>query len=141
MKLVDANILLYAVNAADPKHTEAREWLDGALNGTETVAFCWTVLLAFLRLSTRAGLFPRPLPVEAACARIDAWTTQPPSVIVEPTPRHVAILADLLEGTGGGGNLVSDAHVAALAVEHGATVVTYDRDFHRFDGVNSEPPS
>ena len=141
MKLVDANVLLYAVNEADPKHPGSRRWLDDALNGDETVAFAWLALLAFLRLLTRVGLFPHPLSTDEACTRIDAWTSQPPSVILEPTSRHLAVITDLLAGTGAGANLVSDAHLAALAVEHGATVVSYDSDFSRFPGVSFEAPA
>jgi toxin-antitoxin system PIN domain toxin len=140
VNLVDANVLLYAVNESDPRHEEAASWLDGALNGREAVGFAWPVLLAFMRLSTKVGLFPEPLPVAEAvnCARL--WTRQPPSVIVEPTSRHLDILAGLLQPTGGGGNLVPDAHLGALAVEHDATVVTYDNDFGRFRGVRWRPP-
>jgi toxin-antitoxin system PIN domain toxin len=141
VNLVDANVLLYAVNADDPRHGESREWLDGALNGQETIGFAWTVLLAFLRLSTKVGLFPAPLPVDDALARVRAWTDQPPSVIAEPTPRHREVLAGLLGETGAGGNLVSDAHVAALALEHDATVVTHDSDFGRWEGVRWAKPS
>lgn len=140
MKLVDANVLLYAVNESTPKHKQSRAWLDGALNGTEPVAFAWIALLAFLRLSTKPGLFPKPLPVDEALDRVEAWTTRPPSVVVEPTSRHLAVLAGILDQTGTGGNLVSDAHLAALAVEHGATIVTYDSDFARFPGVRFEAP-
>lgn len=140
MKLPDANVLLYAVNSADPRHAEARGWLDAALAGQETVGFAWIVLLAFLRLATKVGLFPRPLDPEGAVARVRAWTAQPASVIVTPTPRHLDVVAGLLAATGTGGNLVNDAHLAALALEHGATVVTYDSDFGRFSGVRWEPP-
>lgn len=140
MNLPDANVLLYAVNASDPKHEEARTWLDAALNATEPVGFAWAPLLAFLRLSTKVGLFPEPLDVEEACRRIRDWLAQPPSVVVEPTRRHADVLAGLLARTGAGGNLVSDAHLAALAVEYEATVVTYDTDFGRFEGVDWRPP-
>jgi toxin-antitoxin system PIN domain toxin len=138
--LVDANVLLYAVNESDPRHEEARAWLDGALCGREAVGLAWPVVLAFLRLSTKAGLFPRPLPVAGALARVRSWTGQPPCVLVEPTARHLHVLAGLLATTGPGGNLVSDAHLAALALEHDATVVTYDGDFGRFAGVRWRPP-
>lgn len=140
MKLVDANLLLYAVNSSDPRHDEARDWLDGALGGRETVAFAWVVLLAFVRLSTKVGLFPSPLPVTDAVAQVRAWTAQPPSVPVNPSSRHLDLLTGLLSETGSGGNLVTDAHLAALAVEHDATVVTYDGDFARFRGVTWHRP-
>lgn len=93
MKVVDANVLLYAVNEADVKHQESRRWLDNALASREPVGFAWIVLLAFIRLSTKVGLSPRPLPVEGAVARVRAWIEQPPSVILVPTPRHVDLLA------------------------------------------------
>lgn len=140
MNVVDANVLLYAVNSAEPRHHEARAWLDSALGGRETVGFAWPVVLAFLRLSTKVGLFPRPLTPPGALSRVRAWLDQPPSVILEPTARHLDVLAGLLAETGAGGNLVSDAHLAAIAVEHGATVVTYDRDFERFPGVRVRRP-
>lgn len=140
MNLVDANVLLYAVNEAEPRHSECRTWLDRSLGQPEPVGFAWSVLLAFLRLSTRAGLFPRPLTVPDALARTRAWTEQPSSVIVHPTARHLDLVAGLLAAAGTGGNLVTDAHLAALALEYGATVVTYDSDFARFGGVRWSPP-
>lgn len=140
MNLVDANVLLYAVNESDPKHEASRLWLDTALNRREPVGFAWLALLAFVRLSTRIGLFPSPLPVAAAVGRVGDWLAQPPAVILEPTTRHLAILAGLLGTVGTGGNLVSDAHLSAIAIEHGATVITYDPDFGRFAGVDFRPP-
>ncbi|MGH9093002.1 MAG: TA system VapC family ribonuclease toxin, partial [Acidimicrobiales bacterium] len=115
MQVVDANVLLYAVNEDAAQHHRARGWLDGALNGSETVGFAWIVLLAFLRLATRPGLFPRPLSVEAATDTLDLWLAQPPAVLLEPTRRHPTVLRDLLTRVGTGGNLVNDAHLAALA--------------------------
>lgn len=140
MKVVDANVLLYAVNSADARHDEARQWLDGALSRGETVGFSWIGLLAFLRLSTHPAVFPRPLDVDGAIERVRAWLAQPSAVVVDATARHLDVLGGLLGTVGAGGNLVSDAHLAALAVEHGATVVTYDNDFDRFDGVRWERP-
>lgn len=99
------------------------------------------MLLAFVRLSTKVGLFPRTLPVDAALGRVRAWLAQPTSVVLEPTPRHLEVLAGFVTATGTGGNLTNDAHLAALAVEHRATVVTYDRDFGRFPGVAWQEPA
>ena len=141
MNLVDANVLLYAVNEADPKHEASRAWLDAALSGQEPVGFAWSVLLAFVRLSTKVGLFPRPLSVDSAVACLRAWTDQPPSVIVEPTVRHLEVFAGLLNDVGAGGNLVSDTHLAALALEHNGAVISYDNDFSRFRGVRWREPS
>jgi uncharacterized protein len=141
VKIVDANVLLYAVNADAPHHREARSWLDAALSRTETVGFAWIVLLAFLRLSTSAAVFPRPLDVAEAAAIVEAWISQPPAVVVHPSQRHLTLLRGLLASTGSAANLVNDAHLAALAVEHDAAIVSYDGDFARFDGVRRERPA
>jgi toxin-antitoxin system PIN domain toxin len=140
MNVVDANVLLYAVNSSAHRHEEARSWLDRSLSGRATVGFSWIALLAFIRLSTKVGLFPSPLPVEGALARVRAWLDQPPSVVLEPTARHLHLLSGLLVDSGTGGNLTSDAHLAALALEHHGTVVTYDSDFGRFPGVRWRQP-
>lgn len=140
MNLVDANVLLYAVNESDPRHEQARTWLDQSLGGEEALGFSWSVLLAFLRLSTRSGLFPNPLPPAAAVELVRAWLDQPASVVVEPSARHLDLLGGLLGSAGSAGNLVSDGHLAALSLDHDATVVTYDNDFGRFPGVRWGPP-
>lgn len=140
MKLVDANVLLYAVNSDAVAHERSRRWLDGALSGAETVAFSWVALLAFLRLATKISLFPSPLTVDEAMDRVDAWLAAPSAVVVEPTVRHAAIVRDLLKAVGVGGNLVSDAHLAALAIEHRCGIVSFDNDFARFPGVDWSPP-
>lgn len=140
MQVVDANVLIYAVNRDAPRHTAARQWLDGALSGHETVGFAWVVVLAFLRLVTRPGLFRRPLTWEEATGVVRAWLDQPASLVLEPTVRHLDIMAGLLSPFGTAGNLVNDAHLAALAVEHGATVASYDGDFGRFPGVSWVSP-
>jgi toxin-antitoxin system PIN domain toxin len=141
VKLVDANVLLYAVNADGPNHDEARRWLDRALSGSEAVGFAWIVLLAFLRLSTRADLFRRPLTVEQAADVVAHWLSARPAVVTHPTTRHLELLRGLVQATGVAANLVNDAHLAALALEHDAVVVSYDRDFGRFTGVRHELPS
>lgn len=141
MRLVDANVLLYAVNEDAARHGEARPWLDRALSGDATVAFSWIALLAFIRLSTKAGLFPRPLSIDDAIDRVDAWLAAPPAVVVEPTATHARVVRDLLRSIGVGGNLVNDAHLAALAIEHRCTVVSYDHAFSRFEGVVWETPA
>lgn len=140
MNLVDANVLLYSVNESDRRHEEARSWLDAALSGSATVGFAWLPLLAFLRLSTKPGLFPSPLTVDQALDRVRRWLEHPTSIVLEPTARHLGVLAGLLTEVGSGGNLTSDAHLAAVAVEHGATVVSYDNDFDRFRGVTWRTP-
>lgn len=141
MLLVDANVLLHASNERAVEHRAARGWLLGALAGGEAVAFSWTVILAFLRLSTHPAVFPRPLTVGQAVEAIEAWLGARAAIVVEPTRRHLSLLHGLLERAGTAGNLVGDAHLAALALEHGATVVSFDRDFARFEGVASRRPS
>lgn len=140
MRLVDANVLLYAVNRASPNQERSRAWLDGALAGREAVGFAWVVLLAFLRLSTHPAVFARPLDARQATDLVRTWLAQPAAMIVEPTSRHPEVLAGLLTETGSAGNLVNDAHLAALAIEHGATITTFDADFGRFPGVGWSPP-
>jgi len=141
LKLVDANVLLYAVNEDAPRHTEARAWLDDALEGSETVGLAWTALLAFLRLSTRRDLFPNPLPLDTAVDVVEHWLGRPAALVVHPTDRHLALLHGLLAPFGTAANLVGDAHLAALALEHSAQVVSFDRDFGRFEGVRWLEPS
>ena len=140
MKLVDANLLLYAVNADAPLHRKAKPWFEGVLSGTEPVAFEWTVLLAFLRLSTRSTVFPAPLELEDALTLIDGWLSQPCAVVVLPTDRHFEILRGLLAPLGSAGNLTSDAHLAAVALEHGAELCSCDADFARFPAVRWTNP-
>lgn len=140
MKIVDANILLYAVNSASERHETSRRWLDAALSGADTVGLAWVPLLAFVRLTTKVGLFPSPLRLEEATRQVSEWMTAPGAVVIGPTPRHVDVLAGLLARVGAGGNLVNDAHLAALALEHRGTIVSYDSDFGRFDGVRWQTP-
>jgi len=141
VNVVDANVLLYAVNADAELHDEARSWLEDQLTGRSTVGFTWSALLAFLRLATRPGLFPTPLQVGGALDLVGTWLAQPSSVVLEPTALHLQVVRGLLMSSGTGGNLTSDAHIAALAIEHRGTVVTYDRDFGRFPGVSWTSPS
>jgi toxin-antitoxin system PIN domain toxin len=139
--IVDANVLLHAVNRDSPEHRSARTWLDAALAGPETVGFAWTVLLAFVRVSTHPAVFGQPLAADEALTVVGSWLAQPTAAIVEPTSRHLAVLGGLLATVGTAGNLVNDAHLAALAVEHAAELVSFDTDFARFDGLDwSRPP-
>ena len=133
MKIVDANVLLYAVNRQSVEHAAAHRWLTGALSGNEVVGLPWVSLLAFIRLSTSRRIFAAPLPPADAMTVVESWLAQPAAVTVEPTIRHSSVLRGLLVQAGTAGNLTTDAHIAALAIEHGATVVTFDRDFERFD--------
>jgi toxin-antitoxin system PIN domain toxin len=140
MRLVDANVLLYAVNRAAPHHGRSRTWLDEALAGDEAVGFSWVVLLAFLRLATHPSVFARPLDADQAVAVVRSWLAQPSAMVVEPGPRHAEVLGGLLAEAGAAGNLVNDAHLAALAIEHAALISTFDADFGRFRGVRWARP-
>jgi toxin-antitoxin system PIN domain toxin len=140
MKIVDANVLLYAVNTASQHHGSSLRWLDGALSGADSVGLAWMPLLAFARLATKDGLFPSPLRVEDAIGQVVDWLAAPTAVLVAPTARHATILGGMLKQVGSGANLVNDAHLAALAVEHRASIVSYDSDFGRFDGVRWDRP-
>lgn len=137
MHLVDANVLMYAVNRDARPHAACREWLAEALGDPgRPVGFSWSVTLAFIRLSTRAGILPRPLRVDVALGVVEAWLATPAATWVHPTDRHFTLVKRLLAECGTGGNLTGDAHLAALALEHGATVVTCDQDFSRFGGLS-----
>jgi toxin-antitoxin system PIN domain toxin len=139
MKLVDANVLLYAINRTSPWYDDSRRWLTDALSGGEGVGFPWTTLLAVVRLSPSGTVFPPPLTAPQAMDVIDAWLASPVAVTVEPTERHATVLRSLLVGVGTAGNLTTDAHLAAMAIEHCAEVVTWDRDPARF-GVSVVVP-
>jgi len=140
MVVVDANVLLYAVDAKGAHHDAARRWLDRALGGPEAVGLAWVALLAFIRIGTNGAIMPAPMGVDDALGQVEAWIAAPAAVIVSPTPRHPSVLRGLLATSGTSGNLTTDAHLAALALEHGATIVSYDRDFARFDGVRHRLP-
>jgi uncharacterized protein len=140
MMIIDVNLLIYAVNQDAPLHKKAKSWLEAAISGADTVGLSWTVLLAFLRLTTRSGLFQRPLTVETAFDLLDAWLQQPTVTVVEPGPRHSATLRDLVLPLGTGGNLTSDAHLAALAIENGAELCSTDNDFARFGKLRWRNP-
>lgn len=140
MILVDANILIYAIDEDAPQHRPAREWLEEAFGGTEPVGLPWIVLLAFVRLVTRQAIVRHPLSAEAALAYVDEWLSLPAVQPVSPGPGHWAVLRTLLASTGTAGNLTTDAHIAALALELAAPICTADRDFLRFAGVKVVGP-
>ncbi|MEK7316451.1 MAG: type II toxin-antitoxin system VapC family toxin [Candidatus Eisenbacteria bacterium] len=135
MILVDLNVLLYAIDEDAPQHDAARGWFEREMSGDEPVGFAWIVLLGFLRLTTRAGILRRPLAPEDSTQYIDEWLAHPGARAVAPTERHWPILRGLLSHSGTAANLTGDAHLAALALEHGASIASFDRDFRRFAGV------
>ncbi len=140
MRLADLNLLIYAINRDAPQHAAARRWLEESLVGDETLGLSWTVIVRFLRLTTNARVFDRPLPVEDATAIIDDWLSHPNVELVSPGDRHWSILRTLLLDSGTAGNLSSDAHLAALAIEHEAELHSADADFQRFVGLRWSNP-
>ncbi|MFN8622567.1 MAG: type II toxin-antitoxin system VapC family toxin [Chloroflexota bacterium] len=135
MRIPDLNLLLYAVDERAAPHAAALDWWNATLSGNETVGLPWAVLLGFLRLTTNPRIFAAPLDPADALDYLDRWLAHPATTVIEPTARHARVLRDLLGPTGTGGNLVADAHLAALAIEHGAELCSADRDFGRFPGL------
>ncbi len=140
MKIVDLNLLLYAVNSEAAQHERARAWWEHAVNDEETIGLAWVVLLGFLRLSTSPRVFPRPLAPDVAAARIDAWLARDNVRVAREKDDHWETLKPLLDGTGTAGNHTTDAHLAALAISHDAVLVSTDTDFARFKGLRWENP-
>lgn len=140
MKIVDTNVLVYAVDTSSRHHRLAKHWLDGAMSGGAPVGFVWLAVVGFVRLVTNPSVMARPLPVPAAMDVVDAWMGARSAHILHPGRRHAALLRDLLTD-GRAANVTNDAHLAAVAIEHRATVVSFDSDFGRFDGVRWERPS
>jgi toxin-antitoxin system PIN domain toxin len=138
--LVDANILLYAEDQLSPHHAKARTWWDAELSSSSPVCLCWTVLGAFIRIGTNPRVFERPLSLDQAIARIQSWLDQPCTRIVNPTERHWVVFQQMLRDGQAVANLVTDAHLAALAVEHGCQLVSTDSDFVRFPGLQWRNP-
>ncbi|MDY6991427.1 MAG: type II toxin-antitoxin system VapC family toxin [Pseudomonadota bacterium] len=140
MILVDVNLLLYAINSDAPQHQQARQWWEQVLSGTETVGLPWVVALAFIRISTHPKIFSQALSVEAALFYLNEWLEQPVLRLVTPGKAHWSILRNLLQQTGTAGNLTTDAHIAALALEQGYSVFSADNDFKRYPGLKHVNP-
>jgi hypothetical protein len=141
VKLVDLNVLLYAVNRDSAHHAACLSWWEEALGRDEPVGLAWVVLLGFLRIATHPAVFPRPLAAEEALARVDRWLAHPKVRLVGEDEAHWPILRELLEATGTAGNLTTDAHLASLAIAHGATLVSCDADLRRFARLRWENPA
>jgi len=130
--LVDANILLYAEDSLSAHHQQARSWWDEQLSGRSPVCLSWVVLAAFIRIGTNPRVFAHPLSLKQALARVQSWLDQPCTRVVQPTERHWIVFQQMLTSGQAVGNLVTDAHLAALAVEHGCELCSTDADFARF---------
>ncbi len=140
MILVDANLLIYAIDSSSPHHQRARRWLEDTLSGTDEVRLAWTVILAFLRVVTNPAIVRRPLKPESALEYVDSWLQQPHVRTMVPGENHWLIFRALLRSSGSAGNLTSDAHLAALALEHDCEIYSSDHDFKRFPGVRHINP-
>ena len=140
MILVDANLLLYAEDSLNPRHKTARDWWDGRLSGTTPVCLCWLVINAFIRIGTNPRVFEHPLSLDQAISRVESWVNQPCTRLIHPTERHWVVFQEVLTAGQATANLVPDAHLAALALEHGCTLHSSDSDFSRFPRLKWRNP-
>lgn len=140
MILVDANVLLYAEDSRVPQHKKSRAWWDQQLSGTAPVCLCWEVISAYIRISTNPRVYEQPLALDEAVERVQSWLDQPCVRMIQPTERHWAVYQDMLKGGQAAATLVPDAHLAALAVEHGCVLYSADADFARFPKLKWKNP-
>jgi hypothetical protein len=138
--LVDANILLYAEDSLHPLNQQARRWWDGRLSSSNPVCLCWTVLSVFIRIATNPRVFDQPLSLEQAITRVQSWLDQPCTKVIRPTERHWVTFQQMLTDGQAVANLVTDAHLAALAIEHGCELFSTDSDFARFPKLKWSNP-
>ena len=140
MILPDINLLLHTYNSESGSHARARAWWEDLMDGTEPVGLPWACMLGFIRLATHRQVLANPMTVSTACGHVRSWLAQPYVAVLEPGPRHAEILFALLQTLGTGGNLTTDAHLAALAIEHQAELHSTDVDFGRFSGLRWQNP-
>lgn len=140
MILPDINLLVYAYNTADPRHEQARDWWEGAVNGSVPVGLPWVVASGFIRLMTHPRLLDRPLTAPEATRRVRAWLAAPSVTVIQPGRRFTELFLGFLDVLGTAGNLTTDAQLAALAVEHQAELNSNDADFSRFPGLRWRNP-
>ena len=140
MILVDANLLIYAYVKSFPQHARARAWLDSRLNGSAQVGLPWPSILGFLRLVTNRRVFERPASTADALRQVNAWLESDVAWIPQPSDQHRAVLGQLLGKVNAAANLIPDAHLAALAMEHGLTLCSTDSDFARFPDLRWQDP-
>jgi uncharacterized protein len=140
MTVPDINLLVHAYNSESRVHAAARRWWEQLLNGTSPVGLAWVTALGFIRLTTHRQVLRSPLSAAAACAHVRSWLAQPCVTILHPGARHPDVLFGLLETLGTAGNLTTDAHLAALCIEHQAELHSTDADFARFQGLRWTNP-
>lgn len=140
MVVPDVNLLVFSYNEAAPRHGAARAWWEGLMAGREHVGIPWAVVVGFIRLVTHPAVLEQPLPPTAAIERVGRWFTREHVQILDPGPRHLRIVEGLFEATGVAGNLTTDTHLAALAIEHQCELHSNDTDFGRFPGLRWHNP-
>ena len=140
MRLVDANLLLHAYHPSSDHHKAAKDWLEGALSSATPFCLAWQTITAFIRISTSSRVFGAPFTTRESVGIVREWLAVPSVVVLGPGERHWRIFAELLENFQCRGQLVIDAHLAALAIEHGASLYTTDKDFNRFDQLEAVNP-
>jgi hypothetical protein len=138
--LPDINLLVYANDPTSPLHRSALSWWETAMNCEQEIGLAWVVILGFVRVTTNARIFERPLSVPNAIDKVRRWRQHPTVRILSPGPKHFEIWADLLASSGAAGNLTTDSHLAALAIEHRAVLYSHDADFSRYDGLRWRNP-
>jgi uncharacterized protein len=138
--LVDANLLLYAEDQQSPFHEPARRWWDAQLSGASPVCLCWTVINSFIRIGTNPRVFEHPLSINQSISRVQSWLDQPCTRLIQPTSKHWIVFQKMLSEGQAAANLVTDAHLAALASEHGCVLMSTDTDFSRFPGIKWRNP-
>jgi toxin-antitoxin system PIN domain toxin len=140
MIVPDVNLLVYAYSRRAPMHLAARKWWEATLDEGTPVGIPWAVLCGFIRVTTHPAVLDPPLRVERTLEFVRSWLERPGVRILEPGPRHLEILASLLTGLGVAGNLTTDAHLAAIAIEHQCEILSNDTDFGRFPGLRWHDP-
>lgn len=140
MIIPDINLLVYAHNSACPGHDRSRHWWEDLIRREQPIGLAWAVAFGFIRLVTHPSVLTDPLPPLEAVSCVRTWMDQPNVRIVEPGPRHLTIVEDLLGATGVAGSLTTDTHLAALAIEHQADLHSNDADFGRFPGLRWKNP-
>lgn len=135
MKIVDVNLLVHAINQGAPEHDDARKWLEGEINAGNAIGMPWISLLGFIRLSINPKVMPRPLSLEQSLQQVSEWLALPNVKIVTPTSDHFSHFSSCSKKAGASHNLITDAHLAALAIEHGCELASCDTDFGKFPGL------
>ena len=140
MKIVDVNILVSIASRQSTLHKQSLDWWTSAINGKEPIGLCWHVLIGFIRIMTSARILPDPLSLDQCIERVDTWLDHPNTILLQESKNHWQIYRDLLQASEVEGNVTTDAYLAALAISRGATMVSFDKDFNRFEQLRWENP-